>query len=745
MQNRIVELEISLKNAKSVSDLEGVIKDINLELKKLPVGSAEFNKLAESSKAAGTQLKNIKDDLTVISDAKRIDGVAKLGAGIAASFSVATIAASKFSDETNESVQKAIQTGVQLSVVLQSIKAIAEGLNGSNRKMISELIKGFTQAGIGAKLFGNTTRIAIASTGIGLLVVLLGTLIANWEKVTESVKKFAESIPFLKNILDVVERIKNEVGSLSNLFSALGSGIAGLFKSGTSFANEFYTALSNGKIIDALNLQLESITNSNVQLERRIKLLEAQGKNETEIYRLRRIAVLEELVALSELHEITGSLTKDQKNRLEDLKVELDLLKLREKEFIKSEARKKSDANADAFNKAEAESFRKSQEIEQQRIDLRTKATDDLLDLYKQSKIEEVKIDSEIEEEKIKVVEQSTAELYRIRLQLAKKEENELRTTNKNNLQSAIDYYKSLSSLTEEQEQVLTDLKIEKMVSFLEEITPYIDATLTGINDISSALINAMQIQIESLTTQIDGIDSRYTESIENRKALEAQLMDSQGAARDQILNGIEEERKESNRLANEKKKLENQRIKSQNKSNEISWVNDLASAISNTAKGVTSALGVFPPPLGIALAAIVGGLGAVQIGVVGANKPKPIPTFASGGYTNGLGFTDNTGHQVAGVVHANEYVIPSSILSTNEGKSIASMLEAMRLNMPSFATGGFTTDALPDVVPNSSDSSMMNAEVFKSVLESAKIYTSWTEGREVGNHVEMIESRSTL
>src|SRR5690606_19489929 len=101
-------------------------------------------------------------------------------------------------------------------------------------------------------------------------------------------------------------------------------------------------------------------------------------------------------------------------------------------------------------------------------------------------------------------------------------------------------------------------------------------------------------------------------------------------------------------------------------------------------------------------LAAINGALGGVQIGIVSSNKPKPIPTFATGGYTQSLGFADQTGHQVAGIVHANEYVVPSNVLNSRTGRQLVDVLEAMRTNMATFNNGGFTTDAIPNVVPSS-------------------------------------------
>lgn len=48
-----------------------------------------------------------------------------------------------------------------------------------------------------------------------------------------------------------------------------------------------------------------------------------------------------------------------------------------------------------------------------------------------------------------------------------------------------------------------------------------------------------------------------------------------------------------------------------------------VATAVVNTALGITGALATPPPPLGIALAAVVGALGAFQIGVIAAQQPQ--------------------------------------------------------------------------------------------------------------------------
>ena len=95
--------------------------------------------------------------------------------------------------------------------------------------------------------------------------------------------------------------------------------------------------------------------------------------------------------------------------------------------------------------------------------------------------------------------------------------------------------------------------------------------------------------------------------------------------------------------------------------------------------------------PFVIALAATT----AIQIAKIDAQK------FASGGYTGkGLPYTDETGHRVAGVVHAGEYVVPNRVLRTKEGAALTKRLEELRVraglgsySIPnSYATGGFVT-----------------------------------------------------
>ena len=114
----------------------------------------------------------------------------------------------------------------------------------------------------------------------------------------------------------------------------------------------------------------------------------------------------------------------------------------------------------------------------------------------------------------------------------------------------------------------------------------------------------------------------------------------------------------------------------------------NMLNIIANTAMAVMRAYSDAGPLAGTALAAIVGAIGAVQLGIVAAQQP---PSYAQGGYTRGLGFTDETGQEVAGVVHGKEYVIPAMLLADPQVARVTEWIEAKRTGKAqnAYATGG--------------------------------------------------------
>ncbi|MDR7694856.1 phage tail tape measure protein [Riemerella anatipestifer] len=125
----------------------------------------------------------------------------------------------------------------------------------------------------------------------------------------------------------------------------------------------------------------------------------------------------------------------------------------------------------------------------------------------------------------------------------------------------------------------------------------------------------------------------------------------------------------------------------------------DIMGAISGTAVAVVNALGSKPfTPANIALASIVGALGAVQIATIASTPLPEKESFAKGGYTGpGYGSPDKTGKRPAGIVHGNEYVTPDWMLENPVIADTVEWMEAIRtgrIALPKgYADGGFVTE----------------------------------------------------
>jgi len=139
-------------------------------------------------------------------------------------------------------------------------------------------------------------------------------------------------------------------------------------------------------------------------------------------------------------------------------------------------------------------------------------------------------------------------------------------------------------------------------------------------------------------------------------------------------------------------------------------------SAIGATAQGIANSLAL-GGPVGIAIAAVVGALGAIQIATIAAQPLPEKPSFAEGGFFEG--FTgpsslspDATGERpYAGNVrlHEWEHVSPRWMTRHPRLASTYDWLESIRKSkqVPSFAEGGFVNGSSPapqSITPQNSE-----------------------------------------
>ena len=162
----------------------------------------------------------------------------------------------------------------------------------------------------------------------------------------------------------------------------------------------------------------------------------------------------------------------------------------------------------------------------------------------------------------------------------------------------------------------------------------------------------------------------------------------------------------------------------------------NMLNIIANTAMAVMRAYSDAGPLAGTALAAIVGGIGAVQLGIVAAQQP---PSYAKGGYTKGLGFTDETGHEVAGVVHGKEYVIPAMLLADPQVARVTEWIEAKRTGKAqnTYATGGNVSTVSDEPSTLAKSESLSKSETSMSELKNTLTQLTATLDRLEKNGVD--------
>ena len=244
----------------------------------------------------------------------------------------------------------------------------------------------------------------------------------------------------------------------------------------------------------------------------------------------------------------------------------------------------------------------------------------------------------------------------------------------------------------------------ENVFANLDNVHARFRAVEMGIGAMNNAFSAFTQLQENLNAREL----SKYTANQQKKKQ----------ALLDQLNQGYISQaqyQKEVQRLDEEaeakKKELALKQFKAQKAAN-------MLNIIANTAMAVMRAYSDAGPLAGTALAAIVGAIGAVQLGIVAAQQP---PSYAKGGYTKGLGFTDETGQEVAGVVHGKEYVIPAMLLSDPQVARVTEWIEAKRTGKAqnTYATGGNVSAVSDEPSTLSKSESLSKSETSMSELKN--------------------------
>jgi hypothetical protein len=516
------------------------------------LSGADLEVATQRAAALTDEIGDVKEQIrNLSSDTAGIDTLIEGTRAIAAGFAIAEGASVLFGDE-NEEVQKAL-------LKLNAIMAIQNGLQEAHALLLqNSLLKMRANAiatGIYNTVVGASTgalkifRIALASTGVGLLVILLGVLVANWDKVRKSVadnskqifefgKRITTFMPPLNLLIRGIEWLYNNFERLDNIAAGVIDGIvAGLgavgdvigklfdgdFSGAYAAAKEIGTKIgkaTNDGIAEAdkadangiVAKQIDQVVASN---KKRLELLEASGKDGSKLQskilsdelKSLKLAGADKEKILEKEHEINLAAAERAAKFAESRKEAADKEKDRLKEFLNELTNLENEAKSGG-RKNQIESIDDSTiDGQRQRLELQKKFDDEDI---KQKEETTLKIAKTLEErqkllEIFKSIElNANAEFNRQLIDLEKKARDE--------------YNKVIEENAKSTNEIVKKVEIEKAKTKLE-------TTLKGIK-------LSEDLQLENIEREL-----KYGElTLNQQKELERQKLEI-------ILNSLKAQR----------------------------------------------------------------------------------------------------------------------------------------------------------------------------------------------------------
>lgn len=239
-----VKIETS-ESTRTVKDLRSELKELKNELLNTQKGTEEYNKTLQQ--AANIQ-KELKDQMLEVNNSAQDFGqvmgnCTTVMAGVSGAITAATGALSLFGIENDETQKKITATMTSLIGITQGLSKIDNGVKAFKRLTIA--IKASTVATTG---FGK----ALIATGIGAIVVLVGSLIAYWDEFTEalglSTEKMQKFGDIAKGVLNVITSgMKGIAKSLGKLIKGDFKGAWEELKGGFSVVKNFNEGVANAQ------------------------------------------------------------------------------------------------------------------------------------------------------------------------------------------------------------------------------------------------------------------------------------------------------------------------------------------------------------------------------------------------------------------------------------------------------------------------------------------------------------------
>lgn len=226
-----------------------------------------------------------------------------------------------------------------------------------------------------------------------------------------------------------------------------------------------------------------------------------------------------------------------------------------------------------------------------------------------------------------------------------------------NAMQSTLDFLKEQRDLLKQAGIDTTSIDKEISEVSLDLARDANEKRLEGEEEIQDKLKELRTAGVEGVLSIIDN----FNQAEDERREAESEKIQAKLENDLELVGGNEEAKAElRNKAEVAQAKLRKEQAAADRKRALFEKATAAVSIGINTAKGIGMALGTFPPPVSFVLAALVGVLGAIQLGVV---LSKPIPSYAKGtkGHKGGWARVGEEGSELIIEPSGKKYLTPDS------------------------------------------------------------------------------------
>lgn len=182
-------------------------------------GTKEFDDALLALGNAKGELKSVEDAIDALNPKEKAAAFVDFGNGVVGAFGVATVAAETFglSSQSVEEYQNKLLGAI---TVLSSVEQVSKALNSETLSVVKSSIaagKAYLLGAESASVASKITRAALITTGIGAVVVLVGLLAANFDKVKEAGSSiYARFKPQFEAISTLIKSVADSVRNLAS-------------------------------------------------------------------------------------------------------------------------------------------------------------------------------------------------------------------------------------------------------------------------------------------------------------------------------------------------------------------------------------------------------------------------------------------------------------------------------------------------------------------------------------------------